>query len=66
MELKNRYKTIKNSTSIIVYVPELVSIPETLFSGDITGDTKDWKNECYDLFFKPKKVITKPNKDKEN
>ncbi len=63
LELKNRYKNIRNSTSDTLYVPMLVSNPETIFCGDITSDSKDWRNQCYDSYFKPKTIILKTNEN---
>jgi hypothetical protein len=58
LELRNRYKNIQNSTNEILYVPKLTYTPNTIFCGDITNDSKDWRNQCYDSYFKPINIIT--------
>ncbi len=58
LELKNRYKTIQNNSNDILYVPALTFKPTTIFCGDITNDSKDWRNQCYDSYYKPKTIIT--------
>jgi len=58
LELKIRYKTIQNNSNDILYVPALTFKPTTIFCGDITNDSKHWTNQCYDSYFKPKKIIT--------
>ena len=57
LELKNRYKNIQNSSNDILYVPKLTYEPITIFCGDITNDSKDWRNQCYDSYFKPINII---------
>ncbi len=58
LELKSRYKIIQNSSNDILYVPALTFKPTTIFCGDITNDSKDWRNQCYDSYYKPINIIT--------
>jgi len=58
-ELRNRYKNIQNSTNDILYVPKLNYEPVTIFCGDITSNSKDSSNQCYDAYYKPKSIIIK-------
>ena len=59
LELKNRYKNIQNSANNILFVPKLTYEPITIFCGDITNNSKDWRNQCYDAYYKPKSIIIK-------
>ncbi len=52
LELKSRYKIIKNNSNDTLYVPILTSKPKTIFCGDITSDSKDWRNQCYANYWK--------------
>jgi len=58
LELRNRYENIQKSKNDILYVPKLTYKPITIFCGDITNDSKDWRNQCYDSYYKPIKIIT--------
>jgi hypothetical protein len=56
-ELRNRYRLIKNSSKDTIHVPILRSIPQTIFFKDITNDSKEWKNQVYDLYYQPKIIV---------
>lgn len=57
MELKNRYKIIRNSSKDTILVPMLSFKPRTIYFGDITNDSYDWRNQVYDSYYKPKTII---------
>lgn len=58
LELKERYKKINNSKNDTIYVSKLKHRPSTIFFDDITSNPSNWKNECYDSYFKHKIIIT--------
>lgn len=58
LALKKRYQFIENSKSRIVEVEEIKFKPKTLFIGDITKDSLDWRNDCYSSYFR-KTIILK-------
>ncbi|RIA10269.1 hypothetical protein OE09_2124 [Flavobacteriaceae bacterium MAR_2010_72] len=51
LELKLRYNTIKTSTQDTIYVMPLQTKPTSLYFDDITQDSKDWRNRCYDNYY---------------
>jgi hypothetical protein len=57
MELKNRYKIIRNTSKDTILVPMLSFKPRTIYFGDITNDSYDWRNQVYDSYYKPKTII---------
>ena len=59
LELKNRYKIIQNNSNDILYVPALIFKPTTIFFGDISSNSEDWKNQCYSNYWKLKSIVIK-------
>lgn len=59
LELKNRYSLIKQSSNSKIYVPKLINTPKTIFIDDISYDSENWVNECFNNYFKPKEIILK-------
>jgi hypothetical protein len=57
LQLKNRYKIIESSRTNILNVSELTDKPFTIFVGDITSESNDWRNQCYDSYFQPVNII---------
>lgn len=51
LELNERYQLIRKSKNENCYVPKLNSLPLTIFAGDITNDSKDWRNEPYNNYW---------------
>lgn len=57
LELKRRYQLIGDSKIDTVFVPKLRYIPATIYFDDITNDTKDWRNQCHDSYYKSKTIL---------
>ena len=49
--LKNRHHRIIDSNQDTVYVKEIKTIPKTIFVGDITNNSLDWRNVAYNTFY---------------
>ncbi len=51
LELKKRYQLIDQASQNTVKVSKLKNEPKTIFFDDITSDSEDWRNDCYDNYF---------------
>lgn len=57
-ELKKRYQIIQESKAQILIVPELTSLPKTIFFMDIKDNSNHWINQCYKSYFDKKEIKT--------
>lgn len=60
LELKKRYQLIDQASKHSVKVSKLKNEPKTIFFDDITTNSEDWRNACYDDYFGGEIIIKNP------